>query len=166
MFTPQAPAGGATLPQPSWTAAQETQKPPVADRLSIVLFSGTVDKLMAMSILTTGAVAMGMDVDIFLTTWGVEAFRKDAYKTNMRVSTDFADYGSTMRELMQVKKAPTWMENLLGAREIGEVHITACSMTMDLYDLKLSDLEPIVEDITGVATFMGRAQESKMSLFI
>ena len=138
----------------------------MAERMSIVLFSGTTDKLMAASILATGASAMGMEVDIFLTTWGLMAFRKDDYKTNTKVSTDFAEYGSTMRELMQAKKAPTWMENLLGAREIGEVHITACSMTMDLYDLKLEDLEPIVEDVTGVATFVERAREAKIHLFI
>lgn len=138
----------------------------MAERMSIVLFSGTTDKLMAASILATGAAAMGMEVDIFLTTWGIMAFRKDDYKTNTKVSADFAEYGSTMRELMQVKKAPTWMENLLGAREIGDVHITACSMTMDLYDLKLNDLEPIVEDVTGVATFVERARESKIHLFI
>jgi peroxiredoxin family protein len=136
------------------------------ERMSIVLFSGTFDKLLAASILATGAAAMDMDVEIFLTTWGIEAFRKDAYKTNTRISSDFADYGSTMRELMTAKKAPTWMENILGAREIGNVHIAACSMTLDLFGLTLNDLEPIVDEITGVASFMERARESKVSLFI
>lgn len=138
----------------------------MAERMSVVLFSGTVDKLMAASILATGAAAMGMEVDIFLTTWGIEAFRKGAYKTNTRVSKDYEDYGPVMRELMQAKKVPSWMENLQGAREIGEVKIAACSMTMDLFGLKLEDLEPMVDEITGVAAFMERAQESKITLFI
>ncbi len=138
----------------------------MAERMSIILFSGTVDKLMAASILATGGAAMGMEVDIFLTTWGLMAFRKDDYKTNTRVSKDFEDYGATMGELMQAKKAPTWMDNLLGAREIGDVHITACSMTMDLFGLKLEDFEPIVEDVSGVATFVERARDSKTTLFI
>ena len=51
------------------------------DRMSLIVFSGTVDKLMAASILATGGAAMGMEVELFLTTWGLEAFRKDAYKT-------------------------------------------------------------------------------------
>lgn len=138
----------------------------MAERMSIILFSGTVDKLMAASILATGGAAMGMEVDIFLTTWGLMAFRKDDYKSNTRVSKDFEDYGSTMAELMQAKKAPTWMDNLRGAREIGDVHITACSMTMDLFGLKLEDFEPIVEDVSGVATFVEHARGSQTTLFI
>jgi peroxiredoxin family protein len=136
------------------------------DRMSIVLFSGTVDKLLAASILATGAAAMDMEVDLFLTTWGIEAFRKGAYKTNTRVSRDFEEYGSVMRELMAAKKAPTWWKNLQGAKEIGDVHIAACSMTMELFGLTLNDLEPVVDEVTGVATFMERARESKVTLFI
>jgi peroxiredoxin family protein len=64
----------------------------MAERVSIIVFSGTVDKLMAASILTTGGAAMGLEVEVFLTTWGLEAFRKDGYKTNMRVSKDFEEY--------------------------------------------------------------------------
>jgi peroxiredoxin family protein len=138
----------------------------VKERMSIVLFSGTVDKLLAASILATGAAAMDMEVDLFLTTWGIEAFRTGAYKTNTRVSRDFEEYGSVMRELMAAKKAPTWWENLQGAREIGDVHIAACSMTMELFGLTLNDLEPIVDEVTGVATFMERARDSKVTLFI
>jgi len=138
----------------------------MAERMSLVLFSGTVDKLMAASILATGAAAMGMEVDVFLTTWGIEAFRKDAYKTNRRVSSDYADYAPVMLEAMAAKKAPSWMENLLGARDIGAVHIAACSMTMELFNLKLDDLESIVDEVTGVATFIERARESKITLFI
>jgi peroxiredoxin family protein len=136
------------------------------DRMSIVLFSGTVDKLLAASILATGAAAMDMEVDLFLTTWGIEAFRKGAYKTNTRISRDFEEYGSVMREMMAAKKAPTWWENLQGAKEIGDVHIAACSMTLELFGLTLNDLEPIVDEVTGVATFMERARDSKVTLFI
>ena len=54
------------------------------ERMSLIVFSGTVDKLMAASILATGAAAMGLQVEVFLTTWGLEAFRKDDYKTNTK----------------------------------------------------------------------------------
>lgn len=136
------------------------------DRMSIVVFSGTVDKLMSVSILATGAAAMGMEVELFLTSWGLEAFRKDSYKTNMRVSKDFEDYAPVMMEQMKAKKVPSWMDNLKGAREIGDVKIYACSMTMELYGMKLSDLEPIVDEVTGVATFFEHAKEGRMTLFI
>jgi peroxiredoxin family protein len=138
----------------------------MSDRMSLVLFSGTVDKLMAASILTTGAAAMGLDVEIFLTTWGIHAFRKGNHLTNTSVTKDFEEYGPTMMEAMQAKRVPTWMDNLLAAREIGNVRIEACSMTMELYDMKMADLEPIVDDVTGVATFIERAKDSKITLFI
>ena len=136
------------------------------DRMSIIVFSGTVDKLMAASILATGGAAMGMEVEVFLTTWGLEAFRKGAYKTNMKVSKDFEEYGPVMMEQMMAKKAPSWMDNLKGAMEVGEVKIYACSMTMELFDMKLADLEPIVTEVTGVATFVERAKEGRITLFI
>lgn len=138
----------------------------MAERMSIVVFSGTVDKLMAASIIATGGAAMGMEVDLFLTFWGLDAFRKDAYKTNQRVSADFADYAPVMMEAMQAKKVPTWIENLNGAKEIGDVKISACSMTMELFGLKLSDMEPIVDDVAGVAAFTERARDGKITLFM
>ncbi len=138
----------------------------MADRMSIIVFSGTVDKLMAASILTTGGAAMGMEVEVFLTTWGLEAFRKDGYKTNMRVSKDFEDYAAIMMEQMMAKKVPSWMENFKDAKEIGDVKVYACSMTLELFDMKLEDLESIVDDVTGVATFVERAKDGKVTLFI
>jgi peroxiredoxin family protein len=136
------------------------------DRMSIIVFSGTVDKLMAASILATGGAAMGMEVEVFLTTWGLEAFRKGGYQTNTKVSKDFEEYAPVMMEQMMVKKVPSWMDNFKGAMEVGEVKIYACSMTMELFDMKLSDLEPIVTDVTGVATFVERAKEGRITLFI
>jgi peroxiredoxin family protein len=136
------------------------------DRMSIIVFSGTVDKLMAAANLSIGGAAMGMEVEVFLTTWGLEAFRKEAYKTNVRVSKDFEDYAPVMMEQMMAKKVPSWMENFQNAREIGDVKVYACSMTMELFDMKLQDLEPIVDDVTGVAVFVERAKEGKITLFI
>jgi peroxiredoxin family protein len=136
------------------------------ERMSLIVFSGTVDKLMAASILATGGAAMGLEVEVFLTTWGLQAFRKDDYKTNMKVSKDFEEYGPVMMEQMMVKKVSSWMENFKNAMEVGEVKIYACSMTMELFDMKLADFEPIVTDVTGVATFVERAKDGRITLFI
>lgn len=138
----------------------------MAERMSLIVFSGTVDKLLAASILATGAAAMGLEVEVFLTTWGMMAFRKGDYKTNARLSKDFEEYGPAMMEAMQAKKAPSWMDNLLGAKEIGDLKVYACSMTMELFGIKLSDMESIVDDVTGVADFVERAKDSRITLFI
>jgi peroxiredoxin family protein len=128
------------------------------EKFSIVLFSGTLDKLMAATTLATGAAAMGKDVTIFLTYWGLIAFRKDDWKTNRRFSRDFEDYAGPAIEMMQAKNVPPWMFTLQSAMELGNVTIKACSQTMELFDIKPEDLEPIVSEVTGVATFVEDAQ--------
>ena len=126
----------------------------MSEKFSIVLFSGTVDKLMAATTLVAGAAAMGKDVTIFLTFGGLIAFRKDAWKTNRQFSADFADYAGPAMEMMAAKHVPNWMTTLQQVMEIGNVTIKACGATMDLFDIKQSDLEPIVSEVTGVASFI------------
>jgi peroxiredoxin family protein len=126
----------------------------MSEKFSIVLFSGTVDKLMAATTLVAGAAAMGKDVTLFLTFGGLIAFRKDAWKTNQQFSADFADYAGPAMEMMAAKRVPNWMTTLQQVMEIGSVTIKACGATMDLFDIKQSDLEPIVSEVTGVASFI------------
>jgi peroxiredoxin family protein len=125
-----------------------------AEKLSIVLFSGTVDKLMAASVITAGAAAMGKQVTLFLTFWGLMAFKKGAPQANTRFSKDFEDYAAAATQAMQAKKVPHWLDTLRDAMDLGEVKVKACGLTMDLFDLKLADLEPLVSEVTGVATFV------------
>lgn len=138
----------------------------MADKLSIILFSGTVDKLMAVSTLATGAVAMGLDVDVFLTFWGLNAFRKDQVRTSQRFSSDFADFAPAALKAMAEKGVQHWLDTLKAAKEIGNVRVRACSMTMELFGWTLNDLDPVVEDVTGVATFIEEAKDAKINLFI
>ncbi len=67
---------------------------------------------------------------------------------------------------MRVKNVPSWMENFRDAKEVGTVKIYACSMTMELFGMKLEDFEPIVDEVTGVATFVERAKAGRITLFI
>ncbi|HEX2910133.1 MAG TPA: DsrE/DsrF/DrsH-like family protein [Chloroflexia bacterium] len=136
-----------------------------SEKFSIVLFSGTVDKIMAAVTMASGAAAMEKDVTIFLTFWGLMGFRKDDWKTNRRFSKDFEDYAEPAFELMQARKVPPWMETLRDAMELGNIKIKACGMTMDLFNIKLEDLEPEVSEITGVASFI-RESEGGQILFI
>ncbi len=140
----------------------------MADRLSMIVFSGTVDKLFPVAILASGAVAMEQQVDIFLTFWGLEAFRKGAPQQNMRMSKDFEEKGQAMMALMQQKKVPSWYETLRKAKELGNgnVRVHACAMTMDLLGFSKADMDPIVDDIVGAAEFVEEAQKGKITLFI
>ncbi|MEM3382592.1 MAG: DsrE/DsrF/DrsH-like family protein [Nitrososphaerales archaeon] len=138
----------------------------MTERLSIIVFSGTVDKLYPVSILASGAVAMGMDVDIFLTFWGLNAFFKDNIKTNTRMSKDFEDMAPLVMQVMKEKNVPSWYDTLKRAKELGKVRIHACSMTLDLLDIKKESLDDIVDDIMGVGEFIETARDSKITLFI
>jgi peroxiredoxin family protein len=137
-----------------------------SDRMAIILFSGTVDKLMAASVLTTGAVAMGMEVELFLTNWGLQAFLKDAHTTNQKISSEFAEFAPVMLAAMREHQAPSWMDTLTQAKELGDVKIYACGMTMELFGIRKEQLEDIVDEVTGVAGFINDAQESRITLFI
>lgn len=136
------------------------------DKMTIIVFSGTVDKLMAVATLATGAAAMGQEVEIFLTFWGLDAFRKDKVRTNMKFSSEFAEYADAAMQAMQAKGVRHWLDTLYDAKEIGEVHVKACSMTMELFGWTKDDLDPIVEDVIGVATFVEQAKDAKINLFI
>src|SRR6187455_2842910 len=46
------------------------------DRLSLIVFSGSLDRLIAAFVLATGAAAMGMKVSMFFTFWGTSALRR------------------------------------------------------------------------------------------
>jgi peroxiredoxin family protein len=125
-----------------------------ADKVSIVLFSGTTDKLMAASVIASGAAAMQKKVTIFLTFWGLMALRKGAREQAPRISSDFADFADAAMQAMQAKKVPHWLDTLRDAMDLGDVKLKACGLTMDLFGLKLEDLEPVVSEVTGVGSFV------------
>jgi peroxiredoxin family protein len=138
----------------------------MTNRMSIVLFSGTVDKIMAASVLSSGAVAMNMDVDIFATFYGLNALRKEVVGTNTRFSKDFEEMSGPLVQMMQQKHMPTWYETLTKAKAAGNVKIHACSLVADMMDLKKEDFDPIVDDMCGVGTYVDIAKDSQITLFI
>jgi len=124
------------------------------EAFSVVLFSGTTDKLMAAAVIASGAAAMQKKVTLFLTFWGLMAFRKGAKEQAPRLSAEFASFEETAFAAMREKKVPHWLDMLLDAMEIGDVTVKACGMTMDLFGLRLEDLEPVVSEVTGVGSFI------------
>ena len=135
------------------------------ERISMVVFSGTLDKLMPVGIMAAGAMAMDQEVEIFLTFWGLMAFKKGAAQ-NLPISKEFEHMGPMMMQIMREKKVPNFMDTLRTAKELGDVKVYACGMTMDLFGLKLEDLEDVVDGIAGVGEFIEHAKEGKITMFI
>jgi peroxiredoxin family protein len=82
------------------------------------------------------------------------------------MSKDFEDMASLVMQVMKEKKVPSWYDTLKRAKELGNVKIHACSMTLDLLDIKKESLDEIVDDIMGVGEFIETARNSKITLFI
>jgi peroxiredoxin family protein len=135
------------------------------NKLALILFSGTADKLMAAANIAAGAAAAGLEVHIFLTFGGLLAFRKDDWKSNDRVSADLGPQAAQVQAALQQSGVPSWLQVLKDASEIGSVKISACLMSLEMFNLKLEDLEPIVTDVATVSNFLG-AMAGGTPLFI
>ena len=132
----------------------------------MVVFSGTVDKLYPAAIMASGAVAMGMDVEIFLTFYGLDTFRKGMPQRNQKMDVNYAELAPVLAQLMKEKNMPSWYDMLLKAKELGHVRLHACAMTLDLMGLKKEQLDPIVDDVVGVGEFVNNAKEGEITLFL
>jgi peroxiredoxin family protein len=153
---------------------------------TIILFSGDLDKAMAALIIATGAAAMGDDVTIFCTFWGLNLLRKDQkVKTSGKTflqsmfgkmmprgagkfglsKMNFAGMGAPlMKKVMRDQGVMSIPELLDSARELG-VKFVACTMTMDVLGLKKEELFDDI-DYAGVASYLGEADEANVNLFI
>lgn len=133
----------------------ETERPGDS-MLSLLLFSGTDDKLSSAALLTAGAAAMGRKVHIMLQYWAIDSFRKGGTLKDHGVAVEAGPEGEKLFR-RSVQPGTHWSEILDQARQIGEVEIFACAASMEMLGLTQEDLDPIVGGIEGVATFIGQA---------
>jgi peroxiredoxin family protein len=123
--------------------------------LSIALLSGTDDKLNAAALLAVGAAALGRRVDILLQYWALDAFRAGHLTKDHGLAPEAApDGAAALRRLQAEGRGQHWSAVLAQAKEIGEVSVHACSLSMDAFGLATADLDPIVDDVEGVAAFL------------
>jgi peroxiredoxin family protein len=134
-------------------------------KLSIIVFSGTIDKLMPVGILASGAAASGYEVNLFFTFWGLNSITKKSIEQMQPIDKNYEQFGPTMMQRMQEMKFPSWVQLIQQAKEVGEVKVIACSTTMEFFGIKKEDLADFVDDVAGVATFLDRA-EGGITLFI
>jgi peroxiredoxin family protein len=121
--------------------------------LNLVLFSGTDDKLNAAAVLTAGAAALGRPVHVFLQYWALEAFRADRIDADHGLAPEAGAAGRQAIDALRAAGQASWSETMRQAKDIGEVDIQACSLSMDLLHLEPSDLDPLVDDVEGVTAF-------------
>ena len=120
------------------------------DTLSLILFSGTDDKLQAAAVLTVGAVAMERRVNVFLQYWALGCFQADHVVKDHGVVPEAGDAGL---RAMQEHGKTHWSELFRQAKDLGDVRIYACSDSMEMFHLTQDELDPLVDGIWGVASF-------------
>ncbi|MCF2140239.1 MAG: DsrE/DsrF/DrsH-like family protein [Candidatus Lokiarchaeota archaeon] len=155
------------------------------DAKNMIVFSSDFDKAIASFIIANGAVAMGKEVNMFFTFWGLNILRKPK---KVRVNKSFIGrlFGKMMprgsdklslsqmnmgglgtkliKYLMKSQNIASLRELIQSAQKNG-VKLIACQMTMDLMGIKKEELIDGVE-IGGVATMLGASDRSNMTLFI
>ena len=122
--------------------------------LSLVLFSGTDDKLTAAAVLAVGAAAMGRPVNIFLQYYALDAFRADRLCIGHGLAPEAT---GEQAAAVSAHRGQHWSELLRQAKEVGAVDIEACALSMDIYGITRTDLAPLVDGVEGVAAFMASA---------
>ena len=132
------------------------------DSLNLVVFSGTDDKLQAVAVLSAGAAALGKKVNLFLQYWALDAFTKAKIDRDHGLAPEAGDEGrAAVDALAKAGQAP-WAETLRQAKDLGEVDIQACSLSMDLLHLEEEDLDPLVDGVEGVTAFYLNAGEGQI----
>jgi peroxiredoxin family protein len=154
------------------------------DRVALVVFSGDLDRVLAAFIIATGAAAMGQQVSMFFTFWGLSVLKKDSqlsgktlFQTMMALMSpgsskslpvskmNYFGVGAKMlRSMMKEKNVSSLEEMISLARELG-VRMIACDMSRDLMGIKESELVAGLE-CGGVASFLADSLKSRTSLFI
>lgn len=158
-----------------------------AKRLSMIVTKGTLDWAYPPFILATTAAAMGLEVTMFFTFYGLGLLKK---KLDLHISTlgnpamampmmgmhmklpnlvsmlpGVDSMATSMMQGLIKKKGIASIEDLRQAAVESDVRMIACQMTMDLFELKREDLIDGPE-LGGAATYIETASNSEINLFI
>ncbi len=163
----------------------QDDKGAVLKEKTLVVFSGDLDKAIASFIIANGAKAMGNEVTMFFTFWGLNILRRPE---PVSVSKDFmsnmfskmmprgskklglskmnmAGMGPMMIRKVMNDKNISSLEDLIQTGIKSGIRIVACQMSMDVMGITKEELIDGVE-IGGVATYLNAADDSNVNLFI
>ena len=160
---------------------------PVAqqDNKTIIVFSDDLDKALASFVIANGAAATGKKVTMFFTFWGLNVVKKqqkpavekdifgkmfgwmlpsDSRSLSLSKMSMFGIGDKMMRGIMKRKKIDS-LESMINQAVENGIEMIACSMSMDVMGVKKEELMDNV-NIGGVATYLERAEEANLNLFI
>ncbi len=144
------------------------------EKMTIIVFSGEMDKALAAFNLAIGGATSGLDVTMFFTFWGLNVIKRNegAIKSKgiMRKMLNFMNRGGSKR--LPLSKFhmlginfPQIHELIALAKELG-VRLVACTTTMEMMGISRDAFIPEVASFAGVATYLAYAKESRINLFV
>jgi peroxiredoxin family protein len=154
------------------------------EKMTIILFSGELDKAIAAFTLATTAAAGNMEVVIFFTFWGLNILKKERLtlsapqmlmqKLFNLMSTSslpisrlnmFGMGAWMMKKLMRKTNSASLQDLMKLAKELGVKYI-ACTASCNVLGLTAANLTGEVDEFAGAATYLSEAKEAKINLFI
>ena len=151
--------------------------------MTMVVFSGDLDKAIAAFIIANGALTMGKKVTMFFTFWGLSILKKKNLAKKSFIEKMFAmmlpknsqdlpvskmnffGIGAKMIRSVMKKKNIMSLEELMKKAKDSGVNITACTMSMDVMGISKEEL---IDGINygGVGQYLGETEKSNNNLFI
>lgn len=126
---------------------------------AVVLASGEIERVQAVSMISSIAASSDTPVEVFVTMNGLSAFEKDRIENG-----DFEVAGPAGEAMLEGDgdQVPLYTEQLERAKGIGPLEVYACEMVMDLLDTELDDYVDIFDDTLGVAGFLNHAADKQV----
>ena len=155
-------------------------------KVTLVVFSGEMDKAMAAFNIAIGARTMGMEVSMFFTFWGIHMLKRPGAPSKSKgfikkMLSAMSPAGANklplsklnmlgmgpvmMKKLMKQYRMPDVQEMIVMAKQAG-VKFIACTTTMELMGISKDQLIEQVDLLAGVATYLAEASESNVNLFV
>jgi len=171
----------ATMPVTA-PAAEEPKK----RKVSMAVMSGDMDKLFGAFIIATGAAAMGNEVTMFFTFWGLRAIKRaDAKMTGKsffgkmlgmmygggieKANPSHFSFGGMGRWMFGKMMGANNVTSLVDMRDLAldlGVKMYGCQMSMDVMEIPQDTFVKGVQEPVGVGFFLAEAEESHTTLFI
>lgn len=156
------------------------------EKVTMVVFSGELDRALAAFIIATTAASMGMEVTMFFTFWGLNIIKKNEgslkSKGWMLKMLNMMNRGGTKRLALSklnmmgmgtamIKKMMKGcnmlsIDELIALAKEMDVKLIACTTTCGLMGLSEDSFRSEVTTSAGAAYFLGEATQSKATLFI
>ncbi len=139
----------------------------MADKTTIIVHSGDMDKVYSALIIGNGALSMGMEASLYFTFWGLERLKKDGLEKGPLSKMNMGGLGKKMIESRMEKANVASLERLIqDYKELGG-KIIACEMTMEIMGVEKDEMrQDLIDEYGAVGTYIQEARDSKITLFI